>query len=337
MAEKEIQGTKHAFAKQRMSVHQWCWKQHNGLLPFSLVIVATRCRWEISCFMSGTCWAETGADIEPSSSCAWIDTNPAFSCLSPVPDVKSSLLMVHNFLRDVRWHDKLKHSKKCLGAASFYFYIELTRRLSELAVVSGWQFNIAPVIFFGCCLQHFAFSRWSRTHYLFRQSNQPLGGHWSFLCSPFPFESLLHWDASNSFTQEPQAQIGWDFISDISGKHILVFKDLCYWMLCSKHRNKNHRDQNKKSSLQWIFLLAMNVKREPAWHYPIESLFHQASSIPATSIYYCRMLRKEISSGQAPMISCITPCPCCQAAPGSVRDGCRSMAEGLHGSVARLY
>lgn len=225
-----------------MSVYQWCWKQHNGLLPFSFVIVATRCCWKISCFTSGTCRAENGADIEPSSSCAWIDTNPTFSCRSPVPDVKSSLLMVRNFLRDVRWHDKLKHSQEHLEAASFYFYMVLTCHLSVLSVFSGWQFNIAPVIFFGCCLQHFAFRRWSCKHsYLFRQSTQPLGGHSCFLCAPFPFESFLHQDACNAFTQEPWAQIGWDFISEISEKHILVFRDLCCWMLCNKHRNKNHR------------------------------------------------------------------------------------------------
>lgn len=187
-----------------MSVYQWCWKQHNGLLPFSFVIVATQCCWEISCFMSGTCWAETGADIEPSSSCAWTDTNPTFPCLSPVPAVKTSLLMVHHFPRDVRWHDKLKHSQKHLEAASFYFYVELTCLLSVLSVVSGWQFNIALVIFFSCCLQHFAFRRWScKRSYLFRQSNQPLSGHSSFLGAPFPFESFLRQHASNAFTQEP--------------------------------------------------------------------------------------------------------------------------------------
>lgn len=185
-------------------------------------------------------WAE--ADPGPSSSCAWIDTNPVVSCFSPVSYAKSSLLMVHDFLRDGGWHDKLKHSQKHLEAAGFYFYMDLTCHLSVLPVVSGWQLNITLVIFCGCRLQHSAFRRWSCKHLdLLRQSHQPLSGHWSSLCAPFPFESSIHQDASCAFTQGPQAQISWDFFSDASRKHILVFKDVCCGMLCSKHRNKNHR------------------------------------------------------------------------------------------------
>lgn len=92
--------------------------------------------------------------------------------LSPVPDVKSSLLMVCNFLRDVRWHCKLKHSQKHLEALSFYFYMELTCHLSVLSVVSCWQFNIALVIFFCCCSQHFVFRRWSCKHILYCSDDQ---------------------------------------------------------------------------------------------------------------------------------------------------------------------
>lgn len=114
--------TRH-FAKHCLSVERRCWKQHNGLLPFSFAIVAAWCCWAISCFMCGTCWAEAGADTGPGSGCAWIGTNP---CFSPVPDAKSSLLMGRDFLRDGRWHDKLKHSQKHLEAAGFYFYMDLT-------------------------------------------------------------------------------------------------------------------------------------------------------------------------------------------------------------------
>lgn len=190
--------TRH-FAKHCLSVEQRCWIQHNGLLPFSFAIVAAWCCWAISCFMCGTCWAEAAADTEPSSSCAWIGTNP---CFSPVPDAKPSLLMVHDFLRDGRWHDKLKHSQKHLEAAGFYFYMDLTCHLSVLSAVSGWQLNITLVIF--CCLQHSAFRRWSCKHLdLFRQSHQPLSACSSFLCAPFPFESAVHQDASCAFTQGP--------------------------------------------------------------------------------------------------------------------------------------
>lgn len=80
-----------------------------------------------------------------------------------------------------------------------------------------------------------------------------------------------------------------------SEKHILVFKDLCCWMLYDKHRNKNHRVilvQNKKNShwfngpkglpsLQWIFLLTLNAKINQLWHHLIKFLFHHA--LPASS------------------------------------------------------
>lgn len=148
--------TRH-FAKWCLSVEQRCWKQHNGLLPFSFAIVAARCCWAISCFMCGTCWAEAGADTGPSSSCAWIDTSPVVSCFSPVPDAKSSLLMVRDFLGDGRWHGKLKHSQEHLEAAGFYFYMDLTCHLSVLSVVSGWQFNIPgrflQLLFAALCFQ----------------------------------------------------------------------------------------------------------------------------------------------------------------------------------------
>lgn len=158
----------------------WVWSSAaanniNGLLPSSFAIVAAWCCWAISCFLCGTCWAEAAADPEPSCSCAWIDTSPVLSCFSPVPDTKSSLLIVHDFLQDGKWHDKLKHSQKNLEAAGFYFYMDLTCHLSVLSVVSGWQLNISLVIFCGCCLQHFAFRRWPcKNSDLFRQSHQPL-------------------------------------------------------------------------------------------------------------------------------------------------------------------
>lgn len=126
------------------------------------------------------------------------------SCFSAVPDAKSSLLMVHDFLRDGRWHDKLKHSQKHLEAAGFCFYMDLTCHVSVLSVASGWQFNISLVIFGSCCLQHSAFRRWPCKHLdLFRQSHQPPSGHSSFLCAPFPFESSVCQDASCAFTHGP--------------------------------------------------------------------------------------------------------------------------------------
>lgn len=69
--------------------------------------------------------SRAGADIQPSNSCVWTDTNPAFSSLSPVPYVKScyelSLLAAHNFLGDVRRHDKLKHLETAFGNCRLLF------------------------------------------------------------------------------------------------------------------------------------------------------------------------------------------------------------------------